>query len=393
MKLRQGIVVATHPEDYSVDLVMLDDGSRVVGAQILTPNGSARTGMFNMAPVTREGSDKWDITQRTDQDQYAVVGFINSNPVVVGFLYPQINQINRKSDRTLFFRHHSDLTVKVNEFGEMTVSHPGGFSLKVGTPTAPQGQDDGPSDDVEINRNLETYPNFSITLRGDDPAKPGVAFSLSLGPNGELSISSRENVSISTAKEIRATAKNMIMSADKIRMETPLVEVTGDVVAGGVSLRGHIHSGVKAGADNSGIPVGGSRAQAPGGGGGTGGGSGGTGGGGGGGSGGGDTFVPTYDPWGNLVQTDGGGLYYIQSQRLVPTNISGTEFTAIVPEGDRIYTDANGNVLPYVTISGSNSFYFDSGGVLRTREDTIITQTVPVGDPLPLNGNKAPPSS
>lgn len=255
MKIRQGIVVATHPEDYSVDLVMLDDGSRVVGAQVLTSSGSARTGTFHMAPVTREG-DKWDITQRTDQDQYAVVGFINSHPVVLGFLYPQINQMNLKSDRTFYFRHQSDVEVRVNEFGALSINHPGGLGISIGTPTAPPGQDDSAADARNISRNLETYPDLTISLRGDDPEKPGLAFTLGLSANGELTVTSREGITITAAKDMKLVAKNMTLQADNIRMETPLVEVAGDVLTDqGVSHNTHVHGGVDRGGSNTNPPA------------------------------------------------------------------------------------------------------------------------------------------
>ena len=87
---------------------------------------------------------------------------------------------------------------------------------------------------------------------------------------------------------------------------------------------------------------------------------------------------------------DGNGNHYIQNQRPVQIDIGGGVITTFAPEGDRIYTDENGNVLPSVTISGANSLYIDSNGSLQRSPDTIIPQTVPGGDPLPDNGNKAP---
>src|SRR3546814_10138893 len=39
-----GRVAAIHPEDYSVDLVMTDDGSHLAGVQVLAPSASSNTG-------------------------------------------------------------------------------------------------------------------------------------------------------------------------------------------------------------------------------------------------------------------------------------------------------------------------------------------------------------
>jgi porphobilinogen synthase len=45
--LKKGIVVAVHPEDHSVDVV-LSDGRRLTGVQVSTPNGSTRSGTSDM---------------------------------------------------------------------------------------------------------------------------------------------------------------------------------------------------------------------------------------------------------------------------------------------------------------------------------------------------------
>jgi len=91
--IRQGIVVDTDPEDHSVDLVMLDDGSRMIGVQIVTTNGSTRSGCTNMPHCPPKSGDKWDITKRTGQDQIALVAFVRNNPLVIGYLFPQVSQM------------------------------------------------------------------------------------------------------------------------------------------------------------------------------------------------------------------------------------------------------------------------------------------------------------
>lgn len=258
MKLRQGIVVATHPEDHSVDLVMLDDGSRMVGVQVLTPNGSQRTGTFNMAPVTRDG-DKWDITRRGDQDQYAVVGFIGNNPVVVGYLFPQINQMALKSDKTFYFRHHSDLEIRVNERGALHISHPGGLNINVGTTAGGEAEPAPHADNAARDRNNGTLPNFSLTIAGQG----GGAFSLAIGPDGQVVLSTKKGVNVTAAEDIKFTSQAGIefvsqndfkITAPKVRAETPSLSVSGDVnTDAGVSHNTHVHGGVMpGGADTSG---------------------------------------------------------------------------------------------------------------------------------------------
>lgn len=131
MSLRLAVVVATHPEDHSVDLVMADDGSRLVGVQVMTMNGSSRSGSVDM-PSVPEKANKWDISQRTGQDQIAVVGYINRQPVVTGFLYPQINQMLFKDPLMRFDRHQSDVMSSIDGNGNVQISHPSGAYIRIG---------------------------------------------------------------------------------------------------------------------------------------------------------------------------------------------------------------------------------------------------------------------
>lgn len=254
MKLRQGVVVATHPEDHSVDLVMLDDGSRMVGVQILSTSGSGRTGTFDMAPVTREG-DKWDISKRTDQDQLAVVGFINTHPVVVGFLFPQINQIARKTDKSYYFRHHSDVEFKVNERGAIMVRHPGGLTIRVGTTVGEEAEDDSSFDASSIDRNLDTMPNFSMVIEGGEEGK--TAFRIRVTEHGQVCVETQRGVTVQAERKIQfVTDAEFEVRASSVIMETSQLSVSGDVVTGdGVSLNSHVHTGVTEGPDVSGGPV------------------------------------------------------------------------------------------------------------------------------------------
>lgn len=74
-----------------------------------------------------------------------------------------------------------------------------------------------------------------------------------------------DNVSTSTVQLRNDSGSNFVEVAGggvirfvcptKVRMETPLLEVTGDVVANGISLEHHVHSGVQSGGSNTGEPV------------------------------------------------------------------------------------------------------------------------------------------
>ena len=263
--LRQGIVVGVNPQDHSVDIVMLDDGSRVVGAQVLTPNGSARTGTFDM-PAVPKRKKKWDISERTDQDQIAMVGYVGRNPVVVGFLYPQVNQITRKSDKVMTYRHQSDVEVQIGEKGAISIRHPGGFSLEVGTPDASGLEPDGEFDRKAITRNASENNDFRIRLGG------GAILDFSVDKEGQLSITVPKGMNFKCAEKFVVEAQggmefktpqltvvdgNVTVADGSVEVSSGSVTVpSGDVVASSISLVMHVHTDVTPGPSLTGPPSG-----------------------------------------------------------------------------------------------------------------------------------------
>lgn len=256
MDFRQGIVVAVHPQDHSVDLVMVDDGSRLIGVQVLTPNGSGRTGTFDMPTVPLREKGKWDITERTKQDQIAMVGFMRKIPFVVGFLFPQINQMTFGNAGRRFFRHQSDVTVSIEDTGAIHVRHPGGFQFRVGTPeNVRAGNDKNTDDNFELTKNLEqkTEVEFSIGGRNGTTTK----FSLFADKNGELGIYSKAKIKMWSKDRVEIKAPVIKLDADKVM-------VTGDVVTqAGVSLNNHVHGGIVRGGNKTDPSQGGGTAEGP----------------------------------------------------------------------------------------------------------------------------------
>ena len=346
--LRKAIVVDVHHEDNSVDLVLCDDGSRLSGVPVLaSQGGSARTGHVELPEVPNKNTEnKWDITQRNGQDMEALVGFMGrGNPVVVGFLYPQVSQMTFK-DKRRFNRHRSDVYHTITENGDMELYHPSGAYVRIAEDLEHEDLTKKNHDEnLELDRNKDRTINMRVKLGG-----------------------------------VTIDIKDGVVTIDAQRVVVP----NGDVIASNISLTKHRHTGVKPGNGVSGGPIGGSGSGVAGGGD-SGGGSGG--GGTGGGSGG--EFIPQRDQFGNLVMSDGNGNFFIENQRMVTAETPNGPVTTLVGGGERIYTDAGGNVLSQVTISGANSLYIDQNGQLQQSPDTILVQTVPTGDPLPDNENKA----
>lgn len=212
MNLRVGIVVATHPEDHSVDLVMADDGARLVGVQVLSGSASTRSGTVDM-PAVPEKANKWDVTKPSGQDMKALVAFAGSTPVVTGFLFPQISQMTLSDPKKRLFRHQSDVMTIIDGDGNIDLRHPSGFAIRIGeTPdhVDPAGMNaDG---NLAIDRNTGRLPYMRISAAGNKAV-------ITVAPSGAITIETESTLSIS------ADGAVSISSGTSIAMNAPRIDL------------------------------------------------------------------------------------------------------------------------------------------------------------------------
>lgn len=273
--MKRGIVVATHPEDHSVDLLM-SDGRRMVGVQVMTSNGSTRSGVFDM-PAVPEKKNKWDVLKQTGQDQIAIVDFVDGLPVVVGFLFPQVNQMTLSDPKTRMTRHQSDVVTIIDGNAECQILHPAGAAILIGSALKRKVIDGKNTDkNLKIDRNKKneasifigtTEDRCTITLGSGGTAAFHADMLLKLEApyikiDGKVNVTivtkdavieASRSVKIKSPKieleattEISMTAPTIKMAATKVEI-TGDVSVTGDVVASNVSLVSHVHPGVTTG--------------------------------------------------------------------------------------------------------------------------------------------------
>lgn len=257
--MKKGIVVATHPSDHSVDVV-LTDGRRLTGVQVLTPNGSARSGTFDMPAVPERAGDKWDISKPNGQDQIALVEYVGEVPVVVGFLFPQVSQMTFSDPKMRVSRHQSDVTTSIDGDGNIQLDHPSGTYIRIGE--APDRVDlaqKNTDKSLGLDRNTGRRVNIRIGLAG------GV-LDLTMDPSGQVTLRTQQGV------EVEADAP-VLVKAPAVTLDTPSTTATGNVrvqgnltVEGDTDLQGvtsrgkdisstHLHSGVMSGPSNTGTPV------------------------------------------------------------------------------------------------------------------------------------------
>lgn len=221
MSDRIGYVVATHPEDHSVDLVMADNGERLIGVQVPTMNASTRTGTIDL-PAVPDKRDKWDITQLTGQDMKAIVGFVGRNPVVRGFLYPQVNQMLSKDPKMRIDRHQSDVMTTIDGDGNIQLTHPSGTYIRIGeTPDKVDMAGKNSDGSSAFDRNTGRMVNIRIGLAG------GV-LELTMTPTGGVLLKAAQGVNIEAGEA--STFK-----APSITLDAAETHITGGLTVGGAT--------------------------------------------------------------------------------------------------------------------------------------------------------------
>ncbi|EMD0638867.1 hypothetical protein VPZ60_004283 [Salmonella enterica] len=261
MALRKAIVVATHPKDHAVDLIMVDNYARFVGVQVLTASGSSRTGSNKIPRVRDRGADKWDIRKQTGQEIMATVDFIGQSPVVTGFLFPQISQMTFEDEGLEYERGDSDVIRYTDADGNMGVLHPSGAHITIGT--SPDPKDFGGANfdkNLTIDRNTGNKVYLRVALAGN------VAV-LTMTPDGACSLHLDKTLEIEcTTATIKASEKIVLDAPDtqitgtlevkeQVTVDSDIVS-TGDQIAGpgNISQINHTHGKVKSGTDQTDPP-------------------------------------------------------------------------------------------------------------------------------------------
>ena len=221
--LRLARVVDSHPEDHSVDIIMLDDHSRFVGVQVMTSAGAVDAGVaMPIKPGTPASGDKWDLASASPRDVKAVVAMMGRFPVVLGFLLPQINQMTFADGRAVT-RYPSDVYVMCDAAGNFEISHPSGTFLRIGTP----GHDNLAGKDFDgkwsITRNTSSTPSVQITVG----AAGSQVASLKIDPSGNLTGTFNGTADITTTG-------NTTIHAPRIILDAPTVECTHNLSVDGV---------------------------------------------------------------------------------------------------------------------------------------------------------------
>lgn len=286
--LRLARVADVHPEDHSVDIVMVDDGSRFPGVQVLTLTATTNSGMADLPDVTKTG-EKWSLTESTDRDMIAIVGFLAPTvPIVLGFLFPQVNQVLFADRNRKIERHASDVYTSTDGDGNFELYHPSGTYLRIGT--SPDHEDLAGKDydakwAITKNTDKAVHVHLRVSSAGAQKATldidPGGNVGLdhvgnltthtggnaTVDVDGSATITVGQNLSATVSGDASATVSGSLTSSAASWQHTGPVTIDGAVtINGNVATTGtlrnngksvgstHTHGGVAPGAANTAVP-------------------------------------------------------------------------------------------------------------------------------------------
>lgn len=222
-----GVVVASYPDGPAVD-VLLPDGSRLFAVPVQVPTGSSGTGVVDLPDVGLPLDDsRWKLSTPAEYFVRAVVHFPMGLPVVSGFLLPPTSQMLFKDKNRRIMRHASDLYTSIDGAGNLEVSHPSGFYLRIGTSTAHEdltGKDVGKK--WKIKKNTGNAVHFFVSQPNGT--------SIDLTPDGKLLINTTSDITATVGGAVNVTAAGAAtVKASSATIDAPTTHCTGALVVDG----------------------------------------------------------------------------------------------------------------------------------------------------------------
>ncbi|MCK7579788.1 MAG: hypothetical protein MZV65_31605 [Chromatiales bacterium] len=159
--LRFARVSRTYPDRHCVDVVFLDDGGFASGVPILSPMASQTHGMSYL-PKVEEPSDangRWSTRLTGQNDMLCAVGWCAGLPMVLGFYFPPGGHLASEANERLD-RHISGFEERMTPEGDLTLTHPSGWTLRM-------TKADGIMLDVDGTR-LALRPDGTVTIDADN---------------------------------------------------------------------------------------------------------------------------------------------------------------------------------------------------------------------------------
>lgn len=225
-------VVATHAESHAVDVVLMDDGRRFGGVQVLSHMAGGNAGHVDLPePTVTDPSAPFDSQNTGIRDIYALVAFVSRDiPVVVGFIYPQVAQCLFAKKNLRINRHASDVYSTIDEAGNVEIAHPSGSFVRIAE-ALPHVDLAGTDYDAKwkIANNVASTPGMRVQIGNGGNVKA----TIDITKDGHVSITNVGNTTITTTgtTSIDSTG-NMTLHTDG----TLALSATGNVNVTGANI-------------------------------------------------------------------------------------------------------------------------------------------------------------
>lgn len=231
--LRWGRIQTIHPEDYSLDLTMTDDGSQLSGVQVLTPWGSSSSGeTLLIQPSASPNGNKWDLVQSRETEVEAAVAFFGTMPVVIGFRYPQICQMLFEDLQRAINRHPSDFYTNITGTADFEAYHPSGTYFRIGSSPAHEdltGKNFDQSWVIANNTKSAPYVNLTVANAGN------VVANIQIDPQGDMKITLNGNLTANVTGNVAATIQGAVTAnvTGNVDITSPQTTIHGNLIVTG----------------------------------------------------------------------------------------------------------------------------------------------------------------
>lgn len=241
--LQLGIVVASYPQGNAVDVLLPDSGSRLTNVQVMLA-GSDSTGTVDLPDPGLPADDtRWNLTNTPARNIIAVIGSYKGNPVCLGFLLPQVNQMTFAQLNRRIVRHASDVYSTIDQHGNTELYHPSGTFFRIGTTAAHEdltGLDYDALWKIAKNTTTAVYVHLTVANAGV------VKATLEVDPSGNVTLVNQGNLNATVTGNMTVTANQISLNGVTIdasgNVHSPAT-ITGatDVIAATISGKTHKH--------------------------------------------------------------------------------------------------------------------------------------------------------
>lgn len=243
--LRLAKVVRVHPGSRQVDLKFLDNGWEAGGVHVMSDLAATDCGHNCLPqPDLPDSGNPWTLEAAAGREVRAVVGFASGIPIVMGFIFPEVNGVLFDDPDREIRRHPSDVYQTTDQDGNTEWYHPSGTYMRVGTTAA---HEDLTGKDVDgrwkITRNTGKAVYWHVEVVNGGVSKGVIEIDPS--GNGTLTLKGAWNVNVSgnanmtVGGDVNLTVNGKVIgSATAWNLKGPLVvdgaiSSTGNITAAG----------------------------------------------------------------------------------------------------------------------------------------------------------------